>query len=90
VIERTSTPGCRKLALGLTAALLLALLGAFLGTAGGYLALIAWYHGKLDVLRHVPVADLAVILAGLPVAAVTAGWLLAGREPPAIARQPLE
>ena len=68
----------------------LALLGAFLGTAGGYLALIAWYHGKLDVLRHVPVADLAVILAGLPVAAVTAGWLLAGREPPAIARQPLE
>jgi hypothetical protein len=27
---------------------------------------------------------------GLPLAATTGGWLLAGREPPAIARQPLE
>jgi putative ABC transport system permease protein len=38
----------------------------------------------------VPVADLIVILVGLPLAATAGGWLLAGREPPTIARQPLE
>jgi len=68
----------------------LALLGALLGTAGAYLALIAWYRSQLHLLSHVPVADLVVIIAGLPLAAAGAGWLLAGREPPAIARQPLE
>jgi hypothetical protein len=31
-----------------------------------------------------------VIIVGLPVAAIVGGWLLAGREPPAVARQPLE
>jgi hypothetical protein len=30
------------------------------------------------------------ILAGMPLIAVAVSWLLAGREPPAIARQPLE
>jgi len=68
----------------------LALLGALLGTAGAYLALVAWYRRDLHPLTHVPVVDLAVILGGLPLAATVAGWLLAGREPPAIARQPLE
>jgi hypothetical protein len=31
-----------------------------------------------------------VILVGMPLAALTAGWLLGGREPPAIGRQPIE
>jgi hypothetical protein len=30
------------------------------------------------------------MLAGLPLVAATGGWLLAGRQPPALARQPLE
>jgi putative ABC transport system permease protein len=68
----------------------LALLGALLGTAGAYLALLAWYRSQLHLLSHVPVVDLVVIMVGLPLAATTAGWLLAGRQPPAIARQPLE
>jgi len=38
----------------------------------------------------VPVDDLVVIVVGLPLAATIGGWLLAGREPPTIARQPLE
>jgi hypothetical protein len=38
----------------------------------------------------VPWADALLIPAGLPVAAAVAGWLLAGRQPPAISRQPLE
>jgi putative ABC transport system permease protein len=68
----------------------LALLGALLGTGGAYLALIAWHRSHLHYLGRVPFADLAVIIVGLPLAAVTAGWLLAGHEPSTIARQPLE
>ncbi|MDQ1400781.1 MAG: putative transport system permease protein, partial [Acidimicrobiaceae bacterium] len=68
----------------------LALLGAVLGTAGAYLALIAWHRSNLHPLGHLPVVDLAIIIVGLPAAAATAGWLLAGNEPPTIARQPLE
>jgi putative ABC transport system permease protein len=36
------------------------------------------------------VANLLFILIGLPGLAFIGGWLLAGREPPAIARRPLE
>jgi len=68
----------------------LALLGALLGTAGAYVALVAWYRTQLRLLSDVPVVDLLVIIFGLPLAAAAGGWLLAGREPPAIARQPIE
>jgi putative ABC transport system permease protein len=68
----------------------LALLGALLGTAGAYVAFVAWFHNQLHLLSHVPVVDLAGIILGLPALAAVGGWLLAGREPPAIARQPLE
>jgi putative ABC transport system permease protein len=36
------------------------------------------------------VANLLVILVGLPLVATAAGWLLAGRQPSGIARQPIE
>ena len=68
----------------------LALLGAILGTAGAYAALLAWHRSDLSPLGRVPVINLIVILAGLPVIASVAGWLLAGGEPPMIARRPLE
>lgn len=68
----------------------LALLGAFLGTAGAYTALLVWYRQDLSPLGRVPVANLVVILVGLPALAAAGGWLLAGREPSAISRQPLE
>ena len=67
----------------------LALLGAVLGTAGAYLALAAWHRSSLDTLAHPPVANLIAIVIGLPLVAGLAGWLLAGREPSAIARRPL-
>jgi putative ABC transport system permease protein len=67
----------------------LALLGALLGTAGAYAALLVWYRSDLSPLGRVPVVNLVVILVGLPVVAAAGGWLLAGREPAAIARQPL-
>ncbi len=68
----------------------LALLGALLGTAGAYAALVMWYRSDLHPLGRVPVANLAIILVGLPALAGAGGWLLAGREPPGIGRQPLE
>jgi putative ABC transport system permease protein len=68
----------------------LALLGAVLGTAGAYGALLAWHRSNLQPLSHVPTLNLIIIVAGLPLIATIAGWLLAGREPPGMARQPLE
>jgi putative ABC transport system permease protein len=79
----------RRTLTGATAAAL-GLLAAVLGTGTAYLALTAWYRHRLYLLADVPVIDLAVIIIGLPLAAAIGGWLLAGREPPAIARQPLE
>ena len=67
----------------------LALLGAILGTAGAYAALLAWHRSDLSPLGRVPVVNLVVILVGLPLIATAAGWLLAGGEPPVIARRPL-
>jgi len=64
----------------------LALLGALLGVAGAYLALAATYDDDLGYLGRVPVLPLVLIVVGVPVASAGAGWLLAGREPPAIAR----
>jgi putative ABC transport system permease protein len=37
-----------------------------------------------------PLRDVLILLAGLPLVAAAGGWLLAGREPEAIARQPLD
>ena len=44
----------------------------------------------LSSLTSIPLANLLLILVGMPLIAVTGGWLLAGREPSAIGRRPLE
>ena len=66
----------------------LAVLGVALGTVGAYAAVVA---GFVDVgdLTPIPLAHLAAIAIGTPLAAAAGGWLLAGREPPVIARQPI-
>ncbi|MBO0815221.1 MAG: ABC transporter permease [Actinobacteria bacterium] len=68
----------------------LALLGALLGSGAAYLALAAGHRSDISVLSRVPVLDLAITLAGVPAAAALAGWILAGRKPPSLARQPLD
>jgi putative ABC transport system permease protein len=69
----------------------LALLGAVLGTAVACLAAVAWARSSLSTtFGHVPAVDLIIILVGLPLTAAIGGWLLGGREPAAIARQPLQ
>jgi putative ABC transport system permease protein len=68
----------------------LALLGAILAVAGAYVVMLALYHDDLGYLKDVPVLYLALAVIGVPLAAVVAGWLVAGREPPAIARAAIE
>jgi putative ABC transport system permease protein len=90
----TATGASARTRRGIVAATagVLGLLGALAGTVVAYLAVLAgsWHEllgGHLSVL---PWPDLAAVLVGLPVAATVGGWLLAGREPRAIAHQALE
>ncbi|HUC36091.1 MAG TPA: FtsX-like permease family protein [Acidimicrobiales bacterium] len=73
----------------------LGFLGALLGTVGGYIALIGWLRGNslnggVASLGNVPVADLLIILFGMPAFAAVVAWLFAGREPAAMGHQPIE
>ena len=69
----------------------LGLLGAILGMAAAVIAGIAWAHGSLSAMfGDVPLTGVLLLLIGLPLIAAAGGWLLAGREPPLIARQPIE
>jgi putative ABC transport system permease protein len=84
-----ATPRIRRTLTAATAGAL-ALLAAVLGVAGAYVLLAAMYHDDLGYLSDVPVLYLALAVIGLPLAAAAAGWLLAGREPSAIARPVFE
>jgi putative ABC transport system permease protein len=84
-----ATSGIRRTLTAATAGAL-ALLGALLGVAGAYLVLGATYFDKLDYLGRIPVLYLVVMVIGIPLAAAASGWVLAGREPPAIARPVFE
>jgi putative ABC transport system permease protein len=73
----------------------LGFLGALLGTLGGYIAMIGWLrsnslNGGIAALGNIPVADLLIILVGMPVFAAIVGWLFAGHEPPAMAHSAIE
>jgi putative ABC transport system permease protein len=82
--------GATRRAITAATAAALGLLGAILGVAGAVIAGMAWTHSGLTATAGgVPPGDLVILLIGLPLAAAVGGWLFAGREPPAIARQPL-
>jgi putative ABC transport system permease protein len=72
----------------------LAFTGAVVGIAGGYLATVGYLRTNhldgLSALTSIPLANLLWILVGMPLIAVVVSWLLAGRQPPAMASQPLE
>jgi putative ABC transport system permease protein len=70
----------------------LGLLGALLGTVVAYLAVFAytWHDVILGDASLFPGLDLLWVLIGLPVLAAAGGWLFAGRQPPAVAHQPIE
>jgi putative ABC transport system permease protein len=89
-LTATGAGGAVRRAITASTAAALGFLGALLGIAGAYAALIAGYLDEPWSLGHVPFVHLAAIAAGLPLVAAAAGWLLAGREPPALARPPIE
>ena len=74
----------------------LGFLGALLGVVGGYIGMIGWLRsnslngGIAAVVGNIPVADLLLILLGMPAFAAIVGWLFAGREPTAMAHQAIE
>jgi hypothetical protein len=79
----------QALILGLLTVSVAAAIG-FASTVGAYLALIAGDLGDIGALAPVPVLHLLAIAVGIPSVAALAGWLLAGREPPTLARQVIE
>jgi putative ABC transport system permease protein len=68
--------------------------GAVVGIVGGYLAAIGFFRSNsldaLSSLTSIPISNLLIILVGMPLAATVLGWLLAGRDPSGLGRQPLE
>ena len=78
---------------GLTAATAgaLALVGAVLGTAAAYLAMVGFSRTSaldgLSSLAAVPVINLLLILVAMPLVATVIGWLAAWREPVTASRQ---
>jgi putative ABC transport system permease protein len=80
----------RRMITAATAAAL-GLLGVILGMASAVIAVLAWEHGSLfTVFGDVPLRDVLILLVGLPLIAAAGGWLVAGREPEVISRQPLD
>jgi putative ABC transport system permease protein len=93
-LTATGASGRTRRALTATTAGALGLLGAVLGVAAGYVAAVGYFRGDtleggLSALSAVPVTNLLVLLIGMPLLAAIGGWLFAGREPPALGRQPI-
>jgi putative ABC transport system permease protein len=93
-LTATGAGGRTRRTLVATTALALAFTGAVIGLAGGYLAAIGFFRSNsldgLSSLGSVPVANLLLILIAMPLFAAVVSWLLSGRVPREIARQPLE
>jgi putative ABC transport system permease protein len=90
-LTATGASGATRRMITAATAAALGLLGAILGMAGAVIAGLAWAHGSLSAMfGDLPLTDVLILLVGLPLAASVAGWLLAGREPEVIARQPLD
>jgi len=75
----------------------MAVLGAVLGTAGGYLTCASIFRTSnlagqslWTNLSAMPTRNLLIILVGMPLVATLGGWLFAGRQPPMVSRQPME
>ncbi|MBO0887358.1 MAG: hypothetical protein J2O38_08155, partial [Acidimicrobiales bacterium] len=94
-LAATGASGSTRRMLTAVTAGALGFLGALLGTLGAYIGMIGWLrtnslNGGIAALSNVPVADLLLILLGMPAFAAIVGWLLAGREPTAIAHRAIE
>jgi len=68
----------------------LGFLGSVLGIVAAYAGLAAGYSDELHHLSAIPYKPLAVMVLGMPMIACFGSWLMAGSEPQALARQPIE
>jgi len=93
-LSATGAGGVTRRTITATTAGALGCTGAVVGIVGGYLAAIGFFRSNsldgLSSLTSIPVTNLLVILVGMPLTATVLGWLLAGRDPGGVARQPLE
>ena len=89
-LTATGASGATRRTITAATAAALGLLGAILGTAGAVIAGMTWTHsGPTATVGGVPPSDILILLIGLPLVAAIGGWLFAGREPPAVTRQPI-
>ncbi len=69
----------------------IAFLGAALGAVAACLAVFMWSHADLTAtFGNVPWSDIGLLVIGMPLIGAAAAWLLGGRQPSAVSRQPLE
>jgi putative ABC transport system permease protein len=69
----------------------IAFLGAALGAVAACLAVFMWSHADLTAtFGNVPWSDIGLLVIGMPLVGAAAAWLLGGRQPSAVSRQPLE
>jgi putative ABC transport system permease protein len=80
----------RRSLTGVTAGVI-ALLGAALGAAAACLAALAWAHSSLtQTFANVPWSDVGLLVIGMPLVGGAVAWLVSGRTPAAVSRQPME
>ncbi len=85
-----ATARTRRTLTGVTAGVI-AVLGAALGAVAGFLAVLVWAHADLTTtFGNMPWTDMGLLVIGMPLIGAAAGWLLGGRQPSAVSRQPLE
>ena len=85
-----ASSGIRRTIVAATAGVI-GLLGAIMGTAAAAIAALAWAKTSPSAtFGGIPAIDFLLVLVGLPTVAAVGGWLLGGRDPAAIARQPQE
>jgi putative ABC transport system permease protein len=93
-LAATGAGGLTRRAITAATAGALALAGAVTGIFCGYLAAFGFFgtnqQDSVSELSSIPVTNLLLIGVGMPLIAVVASWLLAGREPRVIGRQPME
>jgi len=93
-LSATGANGTTRGILVATTAGALGFTGALIGIAGGYLAAIGFARSNhldgLSSLDSIPLANLLLILIGMPLIAAAISWLLTLREPASIAGQPLD
>ena len=69
----------------------IAFLGAALGAVAGCLSVVAWSHADLTAtFSNVPWSDVGLLVIGMPLIGAAVAWLVGGRQPAAVSRQPLE